>query len=74
MLCLVALKFDAKFEGKSNCAFKNDRRNSGNFHLLKNSNFVLESKMTELNQNQNSKQSDQPDTVWKLYFALEINE
>ena len=30
---------------------------------LKNSDFILESKMTELNQNQNSEQPDQPDTV-----------
>ena len=38
---------------------------------LKNSDFVLESKMAELNQN---KQSNWPDAVWKLYFALEIND
>ena len=43
-------------------------------HSLKNSNFILESKMGELNQNQNSKQPDQPDAVWRLYFTLEINE
>ena len=30
--------------------------------------------MGELNQNKNSKQSDQPDAVWKIYFTLEINE
>ena len=30
--------------------------------------------MAELNQNQNSKQQDQPDAKWKLYFTLEINE
>ena len=41
---------------------------------LKNSDFILETKMAELNQNKNSKQPDQPDAVWKLYFALEINE
>ena len=35
-------------------------------YRLKNSNFILESKMVELNQNQNSKQPDQTDTVWKL--------
>ena len=28
---------------------------------LKNSNFILESKMVELNQNKNSKQPDRPD-------------
>ena len=43
------------------------------FHTLKNSDFILESKMTEKNQNQNSKQIDQPDAVRKLYFTLEIN-
>ena len=41
---------------------------------LKNSDFILESKMEDLNQNQNSKQPDRPDALWKLYFALEINE
>ena len=36
--------------------------------------FILESKMAELNKNKNSKQPDRPDAVWKLYFTLEINE
>ena len=31
--------------------------------MLKNSNFILESKMAELNQNQNSEQPDRPDAV-----------
>ena len=31
-LCLMALKIDAKFEGKLTCAFKNDMRNLANFH------------------------------------------
>ena len=43
-------------------------------HRLKNSDFILESKMAELNQNQNWKQPDRPDAVRKLYFTLEINE
>ena len=43
-------------------------------YRLKNSNFVLESKMAEQNKNKNSKQPDRLDTVWKLYFTLEINE
>ena len=30
---------------------------------LKNSDFILESKMAELNQNKNSKQPDRPDAV-----------
>ena len=32
-------------------------------HRLKNSDFVLESKKAELNQNKNSKQTDRPDAV-----------
>ena len=35
-------------------------------HRLKNSYFILGSKMRELNQNKNSKQPDRPDAVWKL--------
>ena len=40
----------------------------------KKSDFILQSKMAELDQNQSSKQSDWLDGVWKLYFTLEINE
>ena len=69
----MTLKSDAKFEEKITCAFKNDMKNLGNFHRLRNSDFILESKMAELNQNKNSKQPDRPDVVWKLYFTLEIN-
>ena len=57
----MALKIDAKFEGKLTCAFKNDMRNLVNFHRLKNSNFILESKMAELNQNKN--RPDRPNAV-----------
>ena len=46
----MALKVDAKFEEKLTCAFKNDMRNLANFYRLKNSDFILESKITELNQ------------------------
>ena len=54
---------------------KTDLKNLANFHLqTENSDFILESKMAELNQNQNSKQTDRPDTVWKLYFTFKINE
>ena len=54
---------------------KTDLKNLANFHLqAENSDFILESKMAELNQNQNSKQTDRPDTVWKLYFTFKINE
>ena len=59
----MTLKIDAKFEGKLTCAFQNDMRNLANFHRLKNSDFILESKMAELNQNKNSKQPDRPDAV-----------
>ena len=31
----MALKIDAKFEGKLTCAFKNDMRNLANLHRLK---------------------------------------
>ena len=41
---------------------------------LKICNFILETKMAELNKNKNLKQPDRPDPVWKLYFTLEINE
>ena len=68
-------KIDTEFEGKLTCAFKNDMRNLENFRSqAKNSDFILESKMAELNQNKNSKQPDRPDTMWKLCFTLEINE
>ena len=59
----MALKIDAKFEGKLTCAFKNELRNLTNFYRLKNSDFILGSKMGELNQNNNSKQPDEPDSV-----------
>ena len=41
---------------------------------LKNSDFIWESKMAELNQNKNSKQPNPPGVVCKRYFTLEINE
>ena len=59
----MAVRTDARFEGKLTCALKNDMKNLANFHRLKNSDFMLESKMKELNQNQNSKQPDRPDAV-----------
>ena len=52
----MALKIDAKFEGKLTCAFKNDS-------IAKNSDFILKSKIAELNLNKNSKQPDQPDAM-----------
>ena len=59
----MTLKTDAIFEGKLTCAFKIDKRNLANFHRLKNSDFILESKIAELNHNKNSKQADRPDAV-----------
>ena len=47
----MALKIDAKFEGKLTCAFKNDMRNLANFQKLQNTNFILESKLAIPNQN-----------------------
>ena len=67
----MAVKIDAKFEGKLTLLSK---LILANFHRLKNSDFILESKMAELNQSKNLKQPDRPDAVWKLYFNLEINE
>ena len=46
----MALKIDAKFEGKLTCAFKNDMRNLANCQKLQNTNFILESKLAKSNQ------------------------
>ena len=70
----IALKIDTKFEGKQTCVFKNDMRNLAIFQKLKNSDFILESKMAKLNQNKNSNQPDRPDSVLKIRFTFEINE
>ena len=43
-------------------------------HKLKNGDFILESKMAELNKNKNSKQPDWLYAAWKRCFTLEINE
>ena len=59
---------------KTDLCFQKWHEERANFHRLKNSDFILKSKMVKLNQNQNSKQPDRPDTVSKLYFTLEINE
>ena len=73
-LCLIALKIDGKLEGKLTCAFKNNLRNLANFHWLKNSSFVLESEIAELNLNKNSKGPDRPDEMWQLYFTFDIDD
>ena len=62
----MALNIDEKFEVKMTCAFKYDMKNLANFHRLKNSDFNLESKMMELNQNKNPKQPDRSDAVWNF--------
>ena len=54
----MAVRIAEKFEGKLTCAFKNDMKNLANFYRLKNSDFILESKLVELNKNKNSKQLD----------------
>ena len=68
-LCLIALTIDAKFEGKLTYAFKNDMKNFATFHRLKNSDFILESKIVGLNQNNNFKQPHWPDALRKLYVT-----
>ena len=62
---MIALKIDAKCEGKLTCVFKNGMSNSENFDRQKDSEFILESKMAELNQSKNSKKPDRADVVWK---------
>ena len=59
----MAVKIDAKFERVLICTFKNDMRNLAHFHKLKNSDFILESNMADLNQNKNSKEPDRSDAV-----------
>ena len=59
---------------KTVLCFQKWQEEFGNFHKLKNSEFILESKMAELSQKKNSKQHHQPEAVRKLYFTLEINE
>ena len=66
----MTLKIKVKFEGKMTCSFKTDIRNLASFHRLKNCNFILESKMAEVDQSQNSKQPDRQDAARKLYFTL----
>ena len=43
------MKGDAKFERKLTWSFRNDMRNLANFYGLKNCEFILESKIAELN-------------------------
>ena len=66
----MALKIDAKFEGKLTCAFKNDMKNLAKFYRLKKSDFTLESKMMELNQNKKLKTSRSTRYSVKTLFYL----
>ena len=59
---------------KTDLCFQKWHGNLANLDRLKNNDLSLESKMAELNRNENSKQPDPPDAVWKLYFTLEIND
>ena len=59
----MTMRSDAKFEEKLTRGLEKGSRNLANFHRLKNSDFILESKSGELNQNKNSKQPDRPDAV-----------
>ena len=54
----MTLKSDAKFQENLTWGLKNDMRSLENFRRLKNSDFILESKMAELNQNKSLKQLD----------------
>ena len=60
---MLVLEIDVKFEEKLTSAFKNDMKYLANFHRLKNSDFILEGKMAELNKNKNSKELDQLDAI-----------
>ena len=59
----MTMKSDANFVEKNGSDLENDIRNFANFHRFKKGMSILESKVVELNQNQNSKQSYQKDVV-----------
>ena len=48
---MIALRIDAKFERKLTFDFQKDVKNLANFYRLKNRDFILESKLAEINQN-----------------------
>ena len=58
----------SKIWSKTDLCFQNRHGNSDNVHRLTNSDFILRSKIAELNQNKNSKQPNRTDAAWKLYF------
>ena len=59
----MTLKSDTKFEVKLTCGLENKMENLANFHMLRNYDFILESKMAKLNENKNSKQPVRLDKV-----------
>ena len=68
-LRVMAIKNYAEFKQKLTFRYKIDMRNLTKFDRLRNSNFILESKLVELNQNKNSKKLGRPDAVRKLYLS-----
>ena len=63
-LFYMVLNIDAKFELRLTWVFKNGMNNLASFSSqAENSNFILGSKMTELNQNKTWKEPDWPDAV-----------
>ena len=67
-LRVMAIKNSAEFKQKLTFRYKIDMRNLTKFDRLRKSNFILESKLVELNQNKNSKKLGRPDAVGKLYL------
>ena len=57
----MVLKVGAKNGRKTDMSFQN--WHLANFHRLKNSDLILETKMEQLHENKNSKQADRPDTL-----------
>ena len=68
-LHVMAIKNYAEFKQKLTFRYKIDMRNLTKFDRLRNSNFILESKLVELNQNKNLKKLGRPDAVRKLYLS-----
>ena len=69
---MTALKTDAKLKRKLTCAFKIDMRVLANFQRLKNSDFILESKMAEIKAKIQNKQIDHMQC--ENFILPEINE
>ena len=69
-----SIKIDAKREQKLTCTFNNDMGLLTNFRRLKNSDFILESQMVQLNQNKQLKTTRATRIKVKSLFTFEINE